>query len=579
MKKQGLALGLSLIFSMGVVQADEAPFFERPVSCPLRLSNLSALRDSIQILHASLGPDCAQNSQGALNSLTSSMTNLEGITNTFNTYSNGDSASDTTYAKNVNQILGSLNVITSNTQCVYDIRKRGMLPVLSDVIMSVSQLGLLVPSGTGLMVSAGGYVAGSALKIINELIKDKFNFNRPEDRKTFMQLNCSFFDARKAMEEAGIFDLATDEYRKEYAAKLRRERAELIKEQRRRNDMIGQMDTQINEVFRSLPEAGRRNFDPNLLKKLDELSTLLGSHPGDYAKKWKQVSGLAKEANSLLRNLDKLDLDNDSLVILRQNLDKIMPDLAEGGKAWDYNLDEWEMKVRGPLVAFIVPVANALRSEISRLEDDLALSDPKAAMDLSRLKAEIKDISSHNWILSQRIASLETKIANLEKKHQDLFSELDEGTSNEVEILEYYRKLQNSILGKEGRNYLNHAIKNSSSMGDAVDRQVQNFHLAKDEKEKCAAAEKLRFAWTHYRYKAQEAHDFVTTNLDLYRSSFRVGKEKLKKNMRYVLNQIESVEVKQKGGTPAMASVGELMNEVETKIVDVERLIHQSGCF
>lgn len=564
---------------MSAVQADEAPFFERPVSCPLRLSNLSALRDSIQILHASLGPDCAQNSQGALNSLNSSMSNLEGITNTFNTYNNGDSASDTAYAKNVNQILGSLNVITSNTQCVYDIRKRGMLPVLSDVIMSVSQLGLLVPSGTGLMVSAGGYVAGSALKIINELIKDKFNFNRPEDRKTFMQLNCSFFDARKSMEEAGIFDLATDEYRKEYAGKLRRERAELIKEQRRRNDMMGQMDTQITEIFRSLPEAQRRNFDPNLLKKLDELSTLLGSHPGDYGRKWKQVSGLAKDAASLLDNLERLDLDNDSLVILRQNLDKIMPDLNEGGKAWDYNLDEWEMRVRGPLVAFIVPVANALRSEISRLEDDMALSDPKAAMDLSRLKAEIKDISSTNWILGQRIVSLETKIANLEKKNQALFSELDEGTSNEVEILEYYRKLQNSILGKEGRNYLNHAIKNSSSMGDAVDRQVQNFHLAVDEKERCAAAEKLRFAWTHYRYKAQEAHDFVTTNLDLYRSSFRVGKEKTKKNMRYVLNQIESVEVKQRGDTPARASVGELMNEVETKIVDVERLIHQSGCF
>lgn len=573
-------IGLTSLLLLSSAQgSDINAFFERPVSCPLRLSNLSGLRDSIQLLHASLGPDCANNSQGALTSLNSSVSNLEGITNTFNTYNKNDSTSDSQYAKNVNQILGSLNVITSNTECVYDIRKRGLLPVVSDVVMSVSQLGLLVPSGTGMMLSAGGYVAGSALKIINELIKDKFNFNKPDDRKTFMQLNCSFFDARKSMEESGIFDLATDEYRQEYAAKLRRQRAELIKEQRRRAEAVGQMETAINTMFKSLPEAQEKNLDPNLLKKLDNVATLLAAKPGDYATKWKQVSGLAKQAGFILEGLKVLGINNDSLIILRQNLEKILPDLQDGGKAWESSIDDWEIKVRGPLMAFIIPVANAMRIEMSRLEDELALTDAKAAMDISRMKNEVKDITSSNWILGQRIISLETKIAKLETNNQKLFSDLDEGTSNEVEILEYYRKLQNSILGKEGRNYLVHAIGHSYKMEEAVERQFQLFNRARVTKEKCAAAEKLRFAWTQYRYKVQEAHDFVSTNVDLYRSNFRVDGERVKRHMRYVLDQIDSVDVKSRGEIPEQDSVGELMNNVENKLRDVERRLHESGCF
>lgn len=570
---------VGLFLCQSTSAAEINAFFERPVSCPLRLSNLSSMRDSLQILHASLGPDCAKNAQGALTSLNSSVSNLEGITNSFNTYNKNDASSDTQYAKNVNQILGSLNVITSNTACVYDIRKRGLLPVISDVVMSVSQFGLLVPSASGMMLAAGGYVAGSALKIINELIKDKFNFNKAEDRKSFMQLNCSFFDARKSMEESGIFDLVTDEYRQEYAGQLRKERAQLIKELRSRESSATRMDTQMIQIFKSIPEATERNLDPVLLKKLDSLSTLLSAKPGDYATKWKQVSGLAKEASLILEGLNRLAIDSDALIILRQNLEKILPDLAEGKKAWNSSIDEWEILFRGPLMAFIAPVANSMRSEMSRLEDELALNDQKTAMELSQLKNDIKEINSTNWILTQRILSLESKISNLEKSSSDLFSDLDEGRSNEVEILDYYRKLQNSILGNDGRNYIRHSTKRSYQMQDAVDKLVQTYNLAKPGKEQCSAAEKLRFAWTQYRYQVQEAYDFVATNLDLYRSSFILGKERLKWKKKYVLSQMDSVQQQQRGDIPEENTVGDLMINLTKRVPQVERTIHESNCF
>lgn len=581
MKKSLAIYTLSFILTAGA-QADSTTitgFFERPVSCPLRLSNLSSLRDQVQLLTSSLGPECAKNGTAA--NLNSTVANLEGITTTFNNYNSDEKTQETQYAKNVNQLLGGLNTLTSNTACLYDIKSRGLLPVISDVVMSVSQLGLLVPSGTGMMLAAGGYVAGSGLKIVNELIKDKFNFNKSEDRRSFIQLNCAFFDSRRTMEEAGIFDLATEAYRQEFAAKLRKERAQLLKEQRERNQAVGKMEGIINESIKSLDEAQERNLDPILLKQMDELASNLSSRPGDYASKWKQVLSLSKVAENLLTGLNKLVLEkeSDALNLLGKNLTKMIPLLKEGEKAWTSNIDEWEINFRGPLMAFLVPVANSLRSEISILEGELALNDQKSAKSISSMKAQVRDINSNAWILSQRISSLETKINKLETSSSKLFSENDEGTSNEVEILENYRKLQNAILGKSGSAYLSNAIQRSYELEEAIEKLLPMFNQARSGKEKCAAADKLRFAWTQYRFKVQEAHDFVATNMDLYRSSFRVGKEKVKKHMLYVLEQIDSVEDKQQGLIPEEDTVGELMNNVENKVDDIESKLHKSACF
>jgi hypothetical protein len=545
----------------------------------LRLSNLSSLRDQVQLLTSSLGPECAKN--GTVNSLSSSVTNLEGISTSFSNYEKDEVTQETQYAKNLNQLLGGLNTLTSNTACLYDIKSRGLLPVISDVVMSVSQLGLLVPSGTGMMLAAGGYIAGSGLKIVNELIKDKFNFNKSEDRKSFIQLNCAFFDSRRAMEESGIFDLATEAYRQEFAAKLRKERASLLKEQRERAATVTKAETAINDALKSVDGAQEKNLDPVLLKQMDDLSTALASKPGDYAAKWKQVLALSKVAEKLYDGLNRLVLNNekDSLTLLRQNLGRIIPLLKEGDKAWTSNIDDWEISFRGPLMAFLVPVANGLRSDISTLEGELALNDQKAAMEISMLKSQVKEINANSWILSQRIASLEAKISNLERSNSKLFSDSDEGTSNEVEILENYRKLQNAILGKAGAGYLANAIQRSYELEEAIEKMLPRFNTARTGKEKCAAADKLRFAWTQYRFKVQEAHDFVATNMDLYRSIFRVGKEKIKRHMLYVLNQMDSVEDKMLGKIPEENTVGELMNDVENKLDDIESRLHNSGCF
>lgn len=571
------------IFSLNAMAVDEK-FFERPLNCPLRFSSLSNFRDQVQTLVSALGSGCTQSGQQAINQLNSNVSNLEGIVNTYQNYSSStDATSSTQYAKNVGQILNSVNLITSNNACFYDIRSRGFLPVLSDVIMSVSQLGLLIPSGTGAAVAAGGYVAGSGIKIINELLKKKFNFDKPEERRAFIQLNCAFFDNRRVMEESGIFNPEIEEFRDQLVAQLRRERIDLLKKQKKDEQNMLDLEDTLSEAINMIPSARARGLNPTLARKIDEVMSNLGKRPGDYSEKLRQVSFLSERAKEILANVRLLKLDpkvESSRRLLVANLEKIIPELEANGKAWVNNIDEYEMNHRGPLFAFLVPVADALKKELMTVEAELAVVDTDMAKRISKLRLSIKENQAAAWSITLRLTSLETKIASLEVPHREnIFSDKDEGSSNQVEILDYYRKLQKSILGNEGRDYLKKSLKTSYSMQSGLNNQIKLLDQAQTAKEKCAAAEKLRFAWAQYRYKVQEAHDFVATNLDLYRSSFNIGKERVKGSTLYVLDQIESVQDYFDGKVPPKETVGELMKDVSSKVKSVETRIITSGCF
>ncbi|WP_408097430.1 hypothetical protein ACJVC5_00550 [Peredibacter sp. HCB2-198] len=578
-----ILLTLTLLLSLNAQALSDSKYFERPLSCPLRFSSLSTLRDQVQILVSSLGNGCTKENQQAINSLNSNVANLEGIYNSYNTYNTEGSSTNAQYAKNVGQVLGNINLITSNNSCFYDIKSRGVLPVLGDVIMSASQLGLLVPSATGTVIAAGGFIAGSSLKIINELVKKKFNFNKPEERRAFIQLNCAFFDSRRLMEESGIFNPETEEFREEIVNQLRRERAELLKLQKKQENDVKELDEMLTQVINNLPGIEDKNLDPVLARTFDEVTTALASKPADYSQKLRQVTYLNERINKLIDGTQKLVLDSKTepaRQLLLSSLLKIQDDLALNGKAWTNTIDEFEMSVRGPLMAFIGPVSDALRKELASVESELAATDLDATKDIARFRIRIKEGKDSAWGIALRLNSLDAKIASLDNRaFSNLFSDLDEGTSNAVELLDYYRTLQSSILGREGKDYLKNAIKVGLNMKEGLERQLLLLKATKTPRERCSAAEKARFAWSQYRYKIQEVHDFVATNLDLYRSSFRIGKERQKRATSFVISQIDTVEDFLNGKQPAEESAGYLMNDVSKKVKDVEILLHSTGCF
>ena len=560
-------------------------YFDRPLNCPLRFSNLSQLRDQIQTLSSSLGNGCTQNGQQALKQLNSSVGNLEGIATTWSTQQGTDQkAQNAQLAKNASQVLGSLNIITSNTECFYDIRSRGTLPVVSDIIMSLSQLGLLIPSTSGTLVATGGYLAGSGIKIINELVKKKFNWNRPEERRAFLQLNCAFFDNRRIMEEMGLFTPETKSFRSQLINQMRTERLTLIKLQKKQEIETIKGQTILDNELMSIDEVNEAGLSPVLVRKLEELTQSLSSRPADHASKWKQLTVLSSVAITSVELLRGLKLEEPQNInaaqMLLNNFEIILPDLVRDGKAWNASIDEFEMKYRGPIMAFVAQVATAVKNQLVFLEAVASGKDKNLADKLSQQKVDLRESRAISWGASQRLFSVEARIQSLENAETNsLFSQDDEGKSDAVEILDHYRKLQKSILGKEGKGYLKNSLKRMDDVLLALNKQIGQFDESENQKEKCASAEKLRFVWAQYRYTSQESYDFVATNRDLSYSSYKIGKEKQKRSSNYVFAQISSVEEIEEGNKPFEGSVGYYMSSVRSLTDGVESRLQGSGCF
>jgi hypothetical protein len=582
MKIKILTVLMTSVVSLASANSDfSSPYFERPVSCPLRFSNLSQLRDQVQALTAAMGNGCSQNDQQALKQLNSSVGNLEGIATSFSAYQGTDQkAQNAVLAKNAGQILGSLNIITSNNSCFYNIRSRGALPVISDIVMSLSQLGLLIPSTSGATVAAGGYLAGSGMKIINELVKKKFNWNRPEDRRAFIQLNCAFFDNRRVMEEIGLFNPQTNSFKDQLLFDLKKEKLQLIKIQKFHEQELKKLELTLGAELSSIPTSKEQGLNPILKQKLDELSIQLATKPADYSSKWRQVSQLALLLPDLRTMLSNLKIDGpqqNSVEILLNNIEVMKEDLKKDGKAWTCTIDEFEFKYRGPLMAFIPQISEVVGKQLSVSETIATAEDKEFAKRLSHIRSDLKVSRYSNWAASQRLISVEAKINSLEGSENDtIFSQDDEGNSDAVDLLENYRTLQKSILGKEGKGYLDNTVSSLEDLSISVMRQEEWFDETKEPRERCAAAEKLRFAWAQYRYKTQESYDFVATNLDLYRSSFKIGKERQRRSTRYVIYQISSVN--QENPTD-IETVGYHIKNVKNLVNTIEQKLQKSGCF
>ena len=121
-----------------------------------------------------------------------------------------------------------------------------VLETTADLIYNSTQLGLLSSNPIGLVVAGGGFLISSALRLIDMIIKQRFDFEKPTDRQTFVKLNCSFYEIRRELDTQGARDMENSTTRDDYRdAKgiadeltLELKRLETIKFNYRKNKML-----------------------------------------------------------------------------------------------------------------------------------------------------------------------------------------------------------------------------------------------------------------------------------------------------------------------------------------------------
>ena len=67
-----------------------------------------------------------------------------------------------------------------------------------------------------IIIAGGGFIISSALRLIDLIFKQRFDFEKPIDTQTFIKLNCSFYEICRELELRGALDVENNNSRADY---------------------------------------------------------------------------------------------------------------------------------------------------------------------------------------------------------------------------------------------------------------------------------------------------------------------------------------------------------------------------
>ncbi len=235
---------------------DNPALFKRPKKCALHSeeTKITEIANGLITVLNSIKKECSSNVE-ELNTIVSSLSEFSTSVDSAEVESTDEesvdvveidetveTSSDSTamtseekeqFYGNIDSALGTLPNLSAKEKCEYSIKEQGLLPVIADVILNVSQLGLITPvsmgmndqasaswTSGGLMIAAGGALLSSTLNVIHLLFKNRFDWDKAEDRDSFVQLNCSYHDLRNQLITSGAIHIGTKKVEEEKAKYL-----------------------------------------------------------------------------------------------------------------------------------------------------------------------------------------------------------------------------------------------------------------------------------------------------------------------------------------------------------------------
>ncbi len=187
----------------------------RPQHCPLYQSTGKGFSEKLHQLALALqATKCGQYTDGFLGSFSSSVAKLGQMHTTIETdeavSASGAFDPDPLHYRNVHDMIGSLSGLVSDARCALDIKERGLIPVIAEILGSASVASLYVPNQHAYLGGLAGLGVTSLLKIIASLLQPNFDMNVTRDRENFIRLACSFHDVRSDLERSNFLRIPSD---------------------------------------------------------------------------------------------------------------------------------------------------------------------------------------------------------------------------------------------------------------------------------------------------------------------------------------------------------------------------------
>lgn len=459
----------------------------------------------------------------------------------------------------VNLLFQNINSLVSRGQCRKDDFR--VLNVAADVIQDVSALGVLSPTPQGLLVSGGGAVVATALRLIDTLLKEKFDFDKVKDRAAYIKLNCSYYELRKQLYVSGFFEMDKNtikrdaETMKSLNTKLSNELNNLkARELNLKSDEgLAADDKAELKKLGSIRESFQKLKDVLVSKETDGMlpkETLRLRWIGAIATE--QIN-LAAAINQYMA-LEKRPLPFMDNYLYAQILTFSAENIADLQKYFNMTFDQFSDGPRAQLI---------YHSE--RIVDDVAKREAviKKKGNTDIIKTRLAETQAEIKIVDKQLADLKILIDRMKSfENQKMFDRFDDGSENSVSIIDNMNSLNRQVFGEYGFKFLDYAMKRSS---DELDRWMEkrtrldkrHVHMIREVEAEsfdddtsniergyfCQDLQSMRHSWAYLTSVADLGYDFLAVNRDLFNTeTYNTYGMRNDEENTYFLTQIEKIQ-------------------------------------
>lgn len=523
--------------------------YVKPKSCPLESKKFSDLIAKTEAIKDVLKGNCLKKDNDkmaevleSIKGIQDELKNQKMITGE-STFSNILSESLTSSQNSTNS-TGSLsglkfsaffsNITTMFKKNQCSMEDGRVLEMTADLIYDSTQLGVLAGNELGLIIAGGGFIISSALRLIDLIFKQRFDFEKPIDRQTFVKLNCSFYEIRRELEVQGALDIENNSSRQDYedSKKLAEEMTLEIKA----------MDAELISLTKQHSQIDEKNFEKNvgdlshLKKVLAKVQIYLQAGinqtlelPSE-TQKLLMISKLASDYDVLvlqLRNYKSLNLSSipmlDDLFI--QDLKKFDSlDVSSFTETMNISAKEFNDNHRAKILFHLMRISSDINSKEESLSKDNQLAKAERSKELLNKKQAA-------LVKLGEIKKIELRLGNLISPNE--YSGLDDGSENLLNILDNHKKISSQLFGEWGDKFLKYATYKSYDEVKLFQERYNLFMskyselIKKNDTKKlssmylCQDAQKLRLLFKQADNIVQEGYDFIITNKDIIHSDVK----------------------------------------------------------
>jgi len=529
---------------------------ERPKSCPLESKKLSDFLTKLETIKTTFKDNCTQKNNEKLDDIMKSFKDMEAELKKRDLIQ--QSLEETISDTDVNGVAFStlftnINSMIRKKQC--SLEDGRVLQSTADLIYDATQFGLISGSKTGVLVAGGGFLISSSLKLIDLIMRQRFDFEKIADRQTFIKLNCSFYDIRNSLEAEGVFDVENSNSKDDL--KLANVLIEEIQGE------IKKVDADINnqkEHFSKLDNelvkqkvGDLQNIKKSLNKLKETLTVNKFDNFPDETKKMLVISEMMKDYDLLILNLNaykNLGISNIPMLddVFIQELQKFnSADLALVTDTLKIPAATFNSSVKPNLLFHAVRILSDIETKESGVIEKNAEEKKTYLANLEKTKTELNNRLA-------KITGIKTKLEKIVINRP--YSAMDDGSDNLVAILEDHKTITSLIYGEWGEKFLRYAtiksadeIKNFNERFDRFSKKyLTGESLISIEKKAvtymCQDAQRLKIGFKYADSLVQEGYDFVITNKDLFYGDVRnyYNQEIKDENNNNFMGSIEKIQ-------------------------------------